>query len=128
MTHDPSKSLGERLADAIRAVGLRHGDDPPPWCDLEAQEQGQLDEVAGWRPIGAVTPKHMQEALLWFPDFVGQERQIGLWFEYDSPYHVKGQWVGRDDGEPFETICDLVFPTHIASLPAPPPKDPTHDQ
>lgn len=75
-----------------------------------------------WQPIGAVTPKHMHEALLWFPDFVGQERQIGLWFEYDSPYHgITGQWVSREEGEPFETVAGgLVFPTHIAALPPPP--------
>ena len=132
MTHDPSKSLGERLADAIRAVGLRHGDDPPPWCDLEAQEQGQLDEVAvtftaslsdapqGWRPIETAPHPHDPpffaavavytdgKFLRWDCHFIALDDETGdVHPDYDQGWRLEDY--------------DFWSPT-------PPPKDPTHDQ
>ena len=136
MTHDPSKSPGERLYEAVsRRLPLYVA-----WPSIGASARAEYETAAvtflsnlsdapqGWRPIethdGSSAPVDLWAA----------ERERYVSSRLTDCRWRNGRWVHQctvyDDEDMVDDLDDVeVFNvTHWQPLPAPPPKDPTQLQ
>lgn len=72
-----------------------------------------------WQPIETHDGSR-KPVLLWHPDFTGDEVGIGMFRAPAEDDYYPGQWVDRENNEPFETAGGEVFPTHWMPLPEAP--------